>query len=283
MEQEWYYYGNDRNNGPYSEAQLQRFFADGLIDEETHVWRPGLPDWVTYGIASQAFTHHIASEAPSAAAAPPAGGVAGPEAGNASLRLAAAASPAADAVPPAAAAPPPVLGHGGALGQAYGSSGSAFNEVDEDLAAIIEDESRRFRRALVAGFTGMTLGAGIWALVAYLTGYNIGLLAILNGAIVGVLIQFAGQSKDIKFGIIGAVYAGLSVYLGNFLTLLVFFAYGSASAGVEEMGWSAALSPAGLAAAFIYGFIGSGLLGILFYALAILEGFKFSRFGSNSS
>lgn len=42
---EWYYVGHYGQLGPLTLANMNELASDGVISEETYVWRPGMPDW----------------------------------------------------------------------------------------------------------------------------------------------------------------------------------------------------------------------------------------------
>lgn len=44
--EEWYYVTSSGRNGPVTLASLREFAATGQIDEQTKVWKTGMPDWV---------------------------------------------------------------------------------------------------------------------------------------------------------------------------------------------------------------------------------------------
>ena len=76
----------------------------------------------------------------------------------------------------------------------------------------------------VAGGVAALVGAGAWALVTILTGYQIGFMAIGVGFLVGLSVQFAGKGIDKIFGVMGAALALIGCLLGNYFTAVHFVA-----------------------------------------------------------
>lgn len=48
---EWYYVGHYGQLGPLSFEQLTELADDGVIDQETYVWRAGMTEWVQASVA----------------------------------------------------------------------------------------------------------------------------------------------------------------------------------------------------------------------------------------
>lgn len=74
---------------------------------------------------------------------------------------------------------------------------------------------------LVGGLGGMLIGAVIWALITYLTDYQLGIAAIGVGYLAGMGVQRLGKGLSQPFGMVGAITAGIGVILGNYLTILL--------------------------------------------------------------
>jgi len=123
---------------------------------------------------------------------------------------------------------------------------------------------------LLAGLVAAAVGAALWAGVTVLTGYQIGWMAVGVGALVGVAVRAAGKGTTVAFGILGAVLALGGCLAGNLLTgavvlsrhwdisLTAFFARLTPDVTVKLM--TVMFSP----------------MDLLFYALAIWQGYKFS-------
>ena len=129
---------------------------------------------------------------------------------------------------------------------------------------------QNLQMAILGGLGAAIISAMIWAMVTVSTGYQIGLMSIAVGFIVGYAVRYSGKGIDQHFGIIGAVLALFGCLLGNLLSLIGFIA------GAEGLGYMETL-----------GLIDFGLLpeifietfepmDLLFYGIAVYEGYKFS-------
>lgn len=123
--------------------------------------------------------------------------------------------------------------------------------------------------AVIAGLAAALVSAVIWAAVTVATEYQIGWMAIGVGILVGFSVRL-GKGIDKLYGQIGAVLALLGCILGNFFSLVGFIAK------QEEMGVFEVL---GL---FDYPQVPSLMMetsspmDLLFYGIAIFQGYKFS-------
>lgn len=120
--------------------------------------------------------------------------------------------------------------------------------------------------ALAGGF----LGAILWALVTYFTDYQIGWLAIGIGFLAGFGNRALGKGIDRIFGIAGALIALFSVVLGNFLFSIALLAkYFEVSFFEMLLGFNYAMTFELFRETFT-------LMDLLFYALAIYTGYRYS-------
>ncbi|BDD03926.1 hypothetical protein HNQ88_004225 [Aureibacter tunicatorum] len=124
--------------------------------------------------------------------------------------------------------------------------------------------------AIVTGCIAGLLGAVVWGVISVVTGYQIGYLALAIGAGVGFTIRKFGKGIEKIFGIFGAAIALLSVVFGNFLSIV------GQVANYEGLGYletilmiDYSLLPDIMMETF-------SVIDILFYGLAIVEGYKFS-------
>ena len=124
--------------------------------------------------------------------------------------------------------------------------------------------------AFIAGLAIMAVCALAWAMITMATGYQIGYMAVGVGLAVGFGIRYTGKGMDKIFGILGGMLALGGCMLGNFLSVIGF------AAQAEGIGYLEILS-------FLdYSVIPQIMLDtfspmdILFYGLAIYEGYKFS-------
>lgn len=65
------------------------------------------------------------------------------------------------------------------------------------------------------------IGAGIWALVAKTTGYNVGYIAILVGFLVSQGFVIAGRGHQMIWGVVAAAVAIVSMLVGKVLTIVL--------------------------------------------------------------
>lgn len=123
---------------------------------------------------------------------------------------------------------------------------------------------------VLAGIGAMLVGAALWALVTVLSGLALGLMAIVIGLAVGFTIQKVRSQKDRKLGWLGAGLALVGCVLGNAASLCIFLS--------QEYGVSAdqvffRLGLDGMARLMVEAF---DPMDLLFYAIALYEGFRFS-------
>src|SRR5206468_12840824 len=118
-----------------------------------------------------------------------------------------------------------------------------------------------------AGLTAAIVGAAIWAIITITTKYQIGWMAVGVGLLVGFAVGYAGGGRASRF--LGAFFALFGCIAGNFLSMVAFAAdeqrinlfqaltsldYQKAGAAMFESFWST---------------------DILFYAIAVYEGYRF--------
>jgi hypothetical protein len=129
----------------------------------------------------------------------------------------------------------------------------------------------------LAGLVAATVGAGLWAGITLLTYYQIGWMAVGVGALVGVAVRRAGRGTTKVFGYLGAALALGGCLVGNLLTgsvilagewgmsLPIFFTRLTPDLAMDLM--KAMFSP----------------MDLLFYGLAIWQGYKLSIVGGSDS
>jgi len=122
---------------------------------------------------------------------------------------------------------------------------------------------------VVGGVVGGLLGAFIWAGFTALTGIQFGLIAVAIGFLVGLSTRTFGNGNDIRFGAIGAVFAFLGCLVGNMLAIYFMVAKTDAKLAHGLIGRPDVLLQV----------MGDNFspIDILFYLIAIYEGFKFSQ------
>lgn len=147
-----------------------------------------------------------------------------------------------------------------------------FNPTLEEIE-IIEANFRQQQNvayAIVGGAAAALVCALLWAFVTVATGYQIGYMAIGLGAAVGLTVRFLGAGIDMKFGIIGGVFALLGCVMGNLLSQVAFVANEEGSTYVETLGL---LSFSNILTVYKNSFT---LIEIAFYGIAVYGGYRFA-------
>jgi hypothetical protein len=122
----------------------------------------------------------------------------------------------------------------------------------------------------LAGAVAALVGAGVWALVTVLTGYQIGFMAIGVGFLVGLAVQFAGKGINRIFGVMGGALALIGCLLGDYFTVVHFV--GEAE-GLGFFDTLTRISPAAIPELMSITF---SPMDLIFYGIAVYEGFKLS-------
>mgnify|MGYP006921595392 CR=1 FL=1 len=142
------------------------------------------------------------------------------------------------------------------------------NKVEKLLLEIQAQQSpvRGFIGGLIAAF----IGAILWAAVTAITHYQIGFIAMAVGILVGYGVRLMGKGLDTIFGVIGGGLALFGCALGNLLAVLV-------SAAIQEdvsvFTILPYITPDLIAEIYRETFTPMDLL---FYGIAIYEGYRFS-------
>jgi hypothetical protein len=136
---------------------------------------------------------------------------------------------------------------------------------------VAEDDSLQERRLFfgaVAGLAAALVGAVVWAVVTVTTKYQVGLVAIGIGALVGFAVRIGNGGK--AFGILGAFLALFGCALGNYFSLIGF------ASAQQHVGFFTTLSevdPTKVMDVMWNDFMSTS---VLFYAIAVYEGYRFS-------
>ena len=123
---------------------------------------------------------------------------------------------------------------------------------------------------IIGGSIGGLIGAVLWAAITYFSGYQIGWLAVGVGFLVGFGVRKLGKGIDKEFGVVGGIIALISVVLGNFLASIGFLAT------VFEIGYIEMLFAFNYAMTFELLKETFSVIDLLFYGIAIYEGYRFS-------
>lgn len=101
------------------------------------------------------------------------------------------------------------------------------SQVDQMRLQMLMNQIRDNQNLPLAVFGGLVAalaGAIVWAAITYFTSYQIGLIAIGIGFLVGITVRFTGKGIDQSFGIIGGLLSLLGCAFGNLLTGCVLIA-----------------------------------------------------------
>ena len=123
-------------------------------------------------------------------------------------------------------------------------------------------------RGFVAGVAAAAVGAGLWALVTVATHRLWGLVAVAVGFVVGWSVRWAGRGSTTGFGVLGALIALGGCTLGNLLAMSVFLTQKSTMTLLQVF-----THPAVLGRLMKVSF---SPIELLFYAIAMYEGYRFS-------
>jgi hypothetical protein len=129
----------------------------------------------------------------------------------------------------------------------------------------------------MAGLLAAAVGAGLWAVITLVTNYQIGWMAVGVGALVGVAVRMAGKGTTKVFGITGAVLALAGCLVGNLLTGSVVLA--------RQWDMSLMLFLSRLTPDLVVDLMKAMFdpIDLLFYALAVWTGYRFSIVSSDTA
>lgn len=123
---------------------------------------------------------------------------------------------------------------------------------------------------ILGGAVAALIGAAIWAAVTVATNYQIGWMAVGVGFLVGYAVRLLGKGISKVYGIVGAVLALVGCLLGNFLS---FMAIVAREEGMSLFELLPQVNPAGIPSLMAMTF---QPMDLLFYAIAVYEGYRFS-------
>jgi hypothetical protein len=134
----------------------------------------------------------------------------------------------------------------------------------------VAGEQSSLARGAIGGAAAALGGAILWAVITVATEFQIGWMAVGVGFLVGFAVRAMGKGSSAVFGVAGAVLALLGCLGGNYLSVVGFIAK------AESVGYFQALGaiplsqiPTLMAETF-------SAMDLLFYGIAIYEGFKLS-------
>jgi len=129
---------------------------------------------------------------------------------------------------------------------------------------------QNFPVAAAGGLLAAAVSAMIWAVITTATNFQIGWMAVGVGFLVGGVVRVLGRGLDKPFGYLGAGLAFIGCLLGNYLSNCMFIA--------REVGLPVTSVLTQISVAAVPGLMIRTLhpLDLLFYGLAVYEGYRFS-------
>ncbi len=91
----------------------------------------------------------------------------------------------------------------------------------DDLIDSINSKAN-YSLSIILGLVFGIVGAAIWAIISKVTGYNLGIVAILIGFLISQGFVIAGRSTKVVMGIVAAIIAVISILIGNIILAFLF-------------------------------------------------------------
>lgn len=132
------------------------------------------------------------------------------------------------------------------------------------------DIHQSFGLAVAGGLLASLLGAIIWAYITISINFQIGYMAVALGFLVGYAVRFYGAGLDKKFGILGAALSFIGCLLGNYLSQVGFVA------NYQGISFLEVIHSIDFATSFLVMKESFSVIDLLFYGIAIYEGYYFS-------
>ena len=142
-----------------------------------------------------------------------------------------------------------------------------------DAAGPIIAEVANLPAAILGGLVAAVAGGLIWAVITVATKFQIGFMAVGVGFLVAWAVRTLGKGHTNVFGVVGGACALLGCLLGNLLSACGFIAADRAES-VVSITMKVLASPS--TAASLLQATSNGM-DLLFYAIAVYEGYKLSR------
>ena len=126
--------------------------------------------------------------------------------------------------------------------------------------------------AILGGLIASLVAALLWAVITYVTHFQIGFMAIGVGFLVGFAVNYFGKGITTTFGIVGAAFSLFGCIFGNILTSII---AASLDAGIPFFAIATAFltNPTLIVELLKETF---SPMDLLFYAIAVYEGYRFS-------
>ena len=123
---------------------------------------------------------------------------------------------------------------------------------------------------IIGGLAAAVIGAAIWAAVTVITDFQIGWMAVGIGFMVGFAVRITGKGISKSFGYVGAILALASCLAGNLFSICVII---SKQEAIPFFYLLTRLNPQIIAELMKTTF---SPIDLLFYGLAVYEGYRFS-------
>ncbi len=131
---------------------------------------------------------------------------------------------------------------------------------------------QNFPLGVLGGLVAAIAGGLGWAAVTIATGYQIGWMAVGIGFLVGIVVRKLGKGLTKKFGIAGGALALFGCILGNFLAMCGLVAKDAGEPIVATT--LAFITQPAMAMELMQATFSP--MDVLFYGIAVYEGYKFS-------
>jgi antitoxin component YwqK of YwqJK toxin-antitoxin module len=141
--------------------------------------------------------------------------------------------------------------------------------VDDNVLQKIKAHQNLFF-AIAGGLLSALISALLWAAITISIEYQVGFMAIGVGLLVGFSVRYFGGGIDKAYSIIGALFALLGCLLGNLFTQIGFIA------NAESIGYFEVFGYLNLNLIILLYQESFSPIDLLFYGLAIYEGYRFS-------
>ncbi len=152
------------------------------------------------------------------------------------------------------------------------TAGNAAYKANLEKFMIEAKAKESLPLAILGGLVASIVAGIIWALISYATRMQIGFMAIGVGFLVGYAVNFFGKGFGNSFGVIGALFSLFGCLFGNLLAVIISAAF-TEGVPVTAILLAFITSPSVVLEIFAETF---SPIDLLFYGIAIYEGYKFS-------
>jgi len=151
--------------------------------------------------------------------------------------------------------------------------GKGSGEIDQIKFQMVMQEwksDQNLSFGIAGGAVAAAVGATIWGIITAVTNYQIGWMAVGVGFLVGYAVRLSGKGIDKAFGVVGAVLSILGCVAGNLLTVCILI---SRHQHIPLLQLLSRLNPEIVIEIMKATF---NPMDVLFYAIAVYEGYRFS-------